>query len=176
MKTTMKLCEVCKVEVFYYPPQPKITEHAMVYPITCEGGNSPHFCERGGKGSFHDVFQCTCLNGESMYTDTLVVELAIPGYTTVPPKTSFTTVSFPSPRGRTYVICEKGDLYRYGPRKKVIETGETIEIPNTNDKEYLTTFNEIITFRSVNPTEQDRTYYAAFKAGRVQQVWYEKTK
>jgi hypothetical protein len=106
-------------------------------------------------------------------TDTLHVRLALPGYSDIPPNETFVTNSFPYPHGRTYVICEKGDLFRYGPRKKTTETGETIEIPDTNDREYLTEFSDIIRFQSEVPAEPQRNYYAAFKAGKLQQIWYD---
>lgn len=109
-----------------------------------------------------------------MDTDLLFIEVALPGESE-PTAEPFFTRTFLDTDGKRYHINRKGELYVHAPRKKVIETGEVIQIPNTDDKEYLTDFNDVIKFESVDPARRNRSYYATFKNGRLQKLWYETT-
>lgn len=60
--TTYKYCESCDQNVIYDPPQPKVLTHAIIFPLSCIGGNSPHFCKKMGNGkSIHEIVNCNCL-------------------------------------------------------------------------------------------------------------------
>ena len=59
--TTYKYCKSCDQNVIYDPPQPEVMTHAIVFPWSCVGGNSLHFCKKNNGRSIHESFNCNCL-------------------------------------------------------------------------------------------------------------------
>jgi len=56
-----KYCKICERMVFWKDVPIVTMPSGKTYRLGCSGGNSTHFCEKGGS-SHHDDMECKCLD------------------------------------------------------------------------------------------------------------------